>query len=82
MEWNEPKDKFIIYNHSPKDIDDLRLFELVCGVIKNGKISTNNTEYCLCTVFGGKDVVSARKTKTGYRFDIYDDTTFKVKESD
>lgn len=69
------KDKFIIYNYTPSCIDDLKLFELIYEVIKQGKISNNNTEYCYFTVFGkeNKVCVSFSKSKSGYRIDVYNE---------
>lgn len=73
------KNKFIIYNHTPNQINDLQLFELVYDTIKQGYLSNNETEYCYLTIFGkeNRNVVSTRKTKTGYRFDIYNDNKMK-----
>lgn len=72
------KDKFIIYNYTPSCIDDLKLFELIYEVIKQGKISNNNTEYCYITTFNKELVVDCKKTKTGYRFNVYNEN--KIKE--
>lgn len=69
------KDKFIIYNHTPNDINDSRLFSLIYLVISNGKLSNNNTEYCYVTTFKNNDSVWFRKTKSGYRIDVYNKDT-------
>lgn len=71
------KDKFIVYNYTPNCIDDLKLFELIYEVIKQGKTSNNNTEYCYITIFNKDFVVDCRKTKTGYRFNVYSDKGIK-----
>lgn len=71
------KSKFIIYNHTTNEIDDKRLFELVYLVILNGKLSNNESEYCYLTAFKDGNTVSTHKTKTGYRFDIYNEDRVK-----
>lgn len=69
------KEKFIIYNHTPNATSDLELFGLIYECIKQGKISNNNTEYCYVTIFGkeNKLYVSFRKSKSGYRIDVYNE---------
>ncbi len=74
---SDNKIKFIVRNYTTQDIDDKRLFELAYLVILNGKISNDNTEYCYLTTFKDGNVVSTRKTKSGYRFDIYNDDRVK-----
>ena len=72
------KNKFIIYNYTPNDISDLKLFELIYRVIQQGKISNNETQYCYLTILDKDLVVDCRKTKTGYRFNVYNDKTIEL----
>ena len=72
------KDKFIIYNYTPNEISDLKLFELIYRVVNQGKLSNNESEYCYLTVLDKDFVVNSTKTKTGYRFDVYNDKTIEL----
>jgi len=76
------KDKFIIYNHTPNDISDSRLFFLIHRVILNGKISNDNKEYCYATTFDNNDIVWVRKTKNGYRIDVYNEDTLDLERGE
>ena len=69
------KDKFIICNYTPNKINDLVLFGYIYKSIEQGKISNDDTEYCYLTSFGkdDRDLVAIRKTKYGYKIDVYND---------
>ena len=65
--------KFIIHNHT-KDYTDYEVFEFILECLEKGLISNDNTEYCYCIVRECERwdlVFESNKTKTGYRFDIF-----------
>lgn len=67
--------KFIIHN-SAKHYDDYEVFEFILECIGKGLLSNDNTEYCYCIVRQCERwnlVFISKKTKTGYRFDIYEE---------
>lgn len=66
--------KFIIYNYTEHYNDD-EIFEFILECIGEGLLSNNNTEYCYCIVRQCENwdlVFDSSKTKTGYRFNIYE----------
>ena len=66
--------RIIINNHSR--VSDFKALELVQSVVKEGRISNNDTQYCYCTRIqypstGEVFYVSASRTKSGTdSFDI------------
>ena len=66
--------KFIIHN-STKHYEDWEIFEFILECLKKGLLSNNETEYCYCIVRQCERwelVFVSNKTKTGYRFDVYE----------
>ena len=66
--------KFIIHN-STKHYEDWEIFEFILECLKKGLLSNNETEYCYCIVRQCERwelVFASNKTKTGYRFDVYE----------
>lgn len=66
--------KFIIHN-STKHYQDWEIFEFILDCLKEGLLSNNNNEYCYCIVRQCEKwelVFVSNKTKTGYRFDVYE----------
>jgi hypothetical protein len=75
--------KFIINNLSPDRLTDVECLEYVSRVMRKGKISNNDTQYCYIVTFDKvslmsktvpdeKIVVSSEKTKTGtFTFQVY-----------
>ena len=73
--------KFIIHN-STKHYNDYEIFEFITECLGKGLLSNNNTEYCYCVVRQCERwdlVFISNKTKTGYRFDVYESS--KAKEN-
>ena len=67
-------EKFIIHNKT-KHYTDYEIFKWITECIGKGLLSNNNTEYCYCCVRKYENwelVFVSNKTKTGYRFDIYE----------
>ena len=53
----------------------MKFFDFITDCIGMGLLSNKNTEYCYCIVrhYEKWDLVFAsNKTKTGYRFDVYE----------
>ena len=66
--------KFIIYNHT-KRYFDYEVFEYISKCLNKGLLSNNKTEYCYCIVEQHETwdlVFESHKTKTGYRFDVFE----------
>lgn len=66
--------KFIIHNYT-EHYNDCEIFEFILGCLNEGLLSNNNTEYCYCIVRQCEKwdlVFESNKTKTGYRFNIYE----------
>lgn len=60
----------LIINYEDVNIEDA--ISHVEAVIRNGKVSKNNTQYCYATVFKNNLVVYADVTKTGsHKFMVY-----------
>lgn len=73
--------KFIIHN-STKHYNDYEIFEFITECLGEGLLSNNNTEYCYCVIRQCERwdlVFISNKTKTGYRFDVYESS--KAKEN-
>lgn len=71
--------KFIIHN-STKHYNDYEIFEFITECLGEGLLSNNNTEYCYCVVRQCERwdlVFVSNKTKTGYRFDVYESSKSK-----
>ena len=67
--------KFIIHNNTEHYRDD-EIFEFILSCLKEGLLSNNNTEYCYCITRTCENwylVFNSKKTKTGYRFDVYEE---------
>jgi hypothetical protein len=63
--------KIIIDNRS--DLSDMQSMELICDVIRYGRISNNNKQYCYLSMFmldGSKYQVSTDLNKKSDRFII------------
>ncbi len=71
--------KFIIYNHTTH-YEDYEVFEFILECLEQGLLSNNETEYCYIIVRACERwdlVFESSKTKTGYRFDIFEANTNK-----
>lgn len=66
--------KFIIHNHI-RHYNDYEVFEFITECLSKGLLSNNKTEYCYCIVRQCEKwdlVFESHKTKTGYRFDVFE----------
>lgn len=67
--------KFIIHNKTIH-YNDWEIFVFISQCLMQGLISNEGTEYCYCITMDCDDhtlVFTSKKTKTGYRFDVYED---------
>ena len=67
--------KFIIHNGT-EHYDDWEIFSFITDCLQQGLLSNEGTEYCYLIARPCENwdlVFVSRKTKTGYRFDVYED---------
>lgn len=67
--------KRLIINNKSKTLSDLESLEIVMEVVKGGRVSKDNTQYCYITLFKRKDleyVVYCKRNKDSDSFHITD----------